>query len=41
MILILISKEDFVSCINEIKAAIDYQNDVNKLFSKHNVDGYL
>lgn len=41
MILILISKEDFVSCINEIKAAIDYQNDLNKLFSKHNVDGYL
>lgn len=27
--------------MNDIKAAIDYQNDLNKLFSKHNVDGYL
>lgn len=41
MIKILISKEDFVSCINDIKDTMEYQNDLNKLFNKHNVDGYL
>ena len=41
MISTIISKEDFVSCINDIKETTDYQNDLNKLFNKYNVDGYL
>lgn len=41
MIKILISKEDFVSYMNDIKAVNDYQKDLNDLFNKHNIEGYL
>lgn len=38
---LIVSKDEFVSYIDDIKNSMDYQKELNKLFSKYNVDGYL
>lgn len=36
-----ISKEDFISAIEDIKSVNDYQEGLNNFFRKNNVDGYI
>lgn len=37
----ILSKEEFVDAIKEIKSISDYHEDLNEFFRKHNVDGYV
>lgn len=37
----LVSKEEFVTAIEEIKKVDDYQDGLNGYFRKNNVDGYI
>lgn len=37
----IISKEDFISCLEDIKNVIQYHKDLNNFLSKHDVDGYM
>ena len=37
----VISKDLFVEVINDLMAACDYAEDLNKFFESHDVDGYI
>lgn len=37
----ILSKEDFVTAINDIKLVNNYQDGLNNYFRKNNVDGYI
>lgn len=41
MIKDIISKEEFVSCLDDVKNVLQYQKDLNIFFGKHDIDGYL
>ena len=37
----LLSKEEFVSAINDVENVYKYQEGLNNFFRKNNVDGYI
>lgn len=37
----ILNKEEFVSVMEDLKEANDYQQDLNAFFQKHDVDGYI
>lgn len=37
----VISKDEFISIIDDIKNIDEYHSALNKVFRKHNVDGYI
>lgn len=37
----VLSKEEFIEIINDLKEVSDYHQGLNKFFRDHNVDGYI
>lgn len=37
----ILSKEEFVKCIKDVKFVIDYEDGLNDHFKKYKVDGYI